>query len=62
MGKKLEPEKSNALLKLLTDAEEYYMVNKEEAYEMAKSENIELATLTVMANALMNMDEFIVKN
>ncbi|MFT7032535.1 MAG: hypothetical protein ACJA2S_001035 [Cyclobacteriaceae bacterium] len=62
MGKKAEPEKSSTLLKLLIEAEEYYKDNKEEAFEMAKTENVELATLTVMANALMNMDEFIVKN
>jgi hypothetical protein len=62
MGKPAEPDKTRALLKLLTETEKYYQDNKEEAHEMAKSENIELATLTVMANALMNMDEFIVKN
>ena len=62
MGKQVEPEKSSTLLKLLIEAEEYYKDNKEEAFEMAKTENVELATLTVMANALMNMDEFIVKN
>jgi hypothetical protein len=62
MGKPAEPNKAKALLKLLTETEKYYRDNKEEAHEMAKSENLELATLTVMANALMNMDEFIVKN
>lgn len=62
MGKNIEPKKSSTLIKLLNDTEEYYKEHQEEAFEMAKSDNVELATLTVMANAMMNMDEFIVKN
>ena len=62
MGKMPVPEKSEILIKLLDDTEKYYQEHKDEAYELAKSENLELASLTVMANALMNMDEFIVKN
>ena len=62
MGKMPGPEKTNILIRLLEETEAYYQENEEEAYELTKSENQELATLTVMANALMNMDEFIVKN
>jgi len=57
-----ESDKSDILVKLLNDTEAYYKDHEQEAYELAKSENLELASLTVMANALMNMDEFIVKN
>jgi len=62
MGKMPESDKSDILVKLLNETEAYYKDHEEEAYELAKSENLELASLTVMANALMNMDEFIVKN
>lgn len=62
MGKMPGPEKTNILMKLLEETEAYYRENEQEAYELTKSDNPELATLTVMANALMNMDEFIVKN
>ncbi|MDN5213407.1 DUF1553 domain-containing protein [Fulvivirgaceae bacterium BMA12] len=62
MGKMPTTEKAEILIKLLDDTETYYQEHQEEAFELAKSENLELASLTVMANALMNMDEFIVKN
>ncbi|MDA0194474.1 MAG: DUF1553 domain-containing protein [Bacteroidetes bacterium] len=62
MGKIPETDKSDILVKLLEETEAYYRDHEEEAYELAKSDDLELASLTVMANALMNMDEFIVKN
>ena len=62
MGKFPQPKKSSALMRLLSESEEYYKQNEKEAYALSKSDNIEMASLTVLANALMNMDEFIVKN
>ncbi|MEQ6121764.1 DUF1553 domain-containing protein [Reichenbachiella sp. MALMAid0571] len=62
MGKLPDPSKTDILVKLLDNTEEYYSEHVEEAREIAKSDSLELASLTVMANALMNMDEFIVKN
>lgn len=62
MGKKPDTTKADILVNLLIDTQEYYGQHTDEAYELAKEENIELASLTVVANALMNMDEFIVKN
>lgn len=62
MGKKPDTAKTEILVNLLQDTNEYYGQHTEEAYELAKEENVELASLTVVANALMNMDEFIVKN
>ena len=62
MGKKISVEKSEILSNLLDETEAYYLEHKDEAFELIKSENLELASLTVMVNALMNMDEFLVKN
>ena len=62
MGKLPDSSKTKILIKLLDNTEQYYSEHIEEAKEMAKSDSLELASLTVMANALMNMDEFIVKN
>ena len=62
MGKKISEEKSKILSNLLEETEAYYIDNEEEAFELIKSENLELASLTVVVNALMNMDEFLVKN
>ncbi|MFY0598691.1 MAG: DUF1553 domain-containing protein [Cyclobacteriaceae bacterium] len=62
MGKSPNSEKTDILLSLFDKTSEYYEANKREAYEIAKAENLELASLTVVVNALMNMDEFTVKN
>lgn len=62
MGKKISAEKSEILTNLLEETEAYYLGHKDEAFELIKSKNLELASLTVMVNALMNMDEFLVKN
>ena len=62
MGKMPTAGKTDILINLLEETEGYYKENEAEAYKLTGSEDLELATLTVMANALMNMDEFIVKN
>ncbi len=62
MGKSPDPGKVDVLVNLLNETEQYYSENVEEAEKLVQEENPELASLTVMANALMNMDEFIVKN
>ena len=62
MGKMPNSQKSQILEKLLEDTEKYYKEHKEEAYTLVESSDFELASLIVMSNTLMNMDEFIVKN
>ncbi len=62
MGKSISEEKSKILMTLLNETEAYYADHKEEVHALIKSNNTELATLTVMMNSLMNMDEFLVKN
>lgn len=62
MGKTITPQKSEVLMKLLNDTSSYYEVHNEEAEQLVNSDNIELASLTIMMNVLMNMDEFIVKS
>ena len=62
VGKPPEIEKLDILESLLDQSKEYYSEHKQEAYELAKSRNIELASLTLMVNSLMNLDEFIMKN
>jgi len=62
MGKEITTEKASVLAKLFSDTSLYYEKHMEEAYELAKTDRLELASLTVMVNVLMNMDEFIVKN
>jgi len=47
---------------LLGVTDEYYAKILDEALDLSKSDNLEWAPLTVMVNALMNLDEFIVKN
>ncbi|MBJ6369134.1 DUF1553 domain-containing protein [Snuella sedimenti] len=62
IGKKISPDKMEILVKLLEDTKAYYQTHKEEAYQLVKTDNLELASLTIMMNVLMNMDEFIVKS
>ncbi len=62
MGKKISKEKSEILTHLLDDTEAYYSEHKDEAFELIQSDDLELASLTVMVNTMMNMDEFLVKN
>lgn len=62
MGKQPDAEKVKILLNMLDRARKHYVEYTEEAYHLAKTENMDLAVFTVMANALMNMDEFLVKN
>tara|TARA_R110002049_G_scaffold37208_1_gene117448 strand:- start:14682 stop:17222 length:2541 start_codon:yes stop_codon:yes gene_type:complete len=62
MGKKITSNKAKVLKNLLAETKSYYESNKDEAYQLVKSDNLELASLTVIMNTLMNMDEFIVKN
>ncbi|MCL6293867.1 DUF1553 domain-containing protein [Jejuia spongiicola] len=62
MGKSISTEKSDILYDLLSETEAYYLKHQEEAFQLIKSDDLELASLTVMVNTLMNMDEFLVKN
>ncbi len=61
MGKKPSAQKADVLQQLYQETKQYFEENKEEAFEIAASQNIDLAVFTIVANSLMNMDEFIVK-
>ncbi|MFY0654022.1 MAG: PSD1 domain-containing protein [Cyclobacteriaceae bacterium] len=62
MGKNIGTGKMRILMQTFEKSMKYFIENKREAYQLTKSENVELASLMVMTNILMNMDEFIVKN
>lgn len=54
----------NTLVQLYEDTKQHYAQDVDAAVQMAgaqSSDAIELATLTIVANAVMNLDEFIVK-
>nr|WKN34158.1 DUF1553 domain-containing protein [Tunicatimonas sp. TK19036] len=57
----IEPEKLEKLAALYEEAEQYYRENPDEVVKMAGEEDAELAALTVVANAIMNLDEFVTK-
>jgi len=61
MGKSPSKEKMAVIEELYKETQEYYIENPEEVLNMLASEDRELAVLTVVANSLMNMDEFITK-
>jgi phospholipase C len=58
-----EPEVADAtaLLRLYNESLVYYHTSPAEAEELVGSTNAELAALTVVVNALFNLDEFISK-
>lgn len=62
MGKAPSAKQMEVLERLYQETKQYYTENQAEAFEIALSENIELAVYTIVANSLMNMDEFIVKS
>lgn len=61
MGKRPTQERVGVLQRLYLETKQYYEANKEEAFVLAQPESIEQAVFTVVANSLMNMDEFIVR-
>ncbi|MFY0650794.1 MAG: DUF1553 domain-containing protein [Cyclobacteriaceae bacterium] len=62
MGKKPKEDKVKILTDLAEETLAYYKGHPEETKELAMANDPELASYTVVANALLNMDEFIVKN
>ena len=59
MGKAPSKEKVGVLQKLYTDTKDYYLQNQKELIKFMGSAELELAIFTIIANSLMNMDEFI---
>ncbi|MEQ9443445.1 MAG: DUF1553 domain-containing protein [Cyclobacteriaceae bacterium] len=57
----IETEKLEKLETLYQEAKQYYQENPEEVVEMAGEEDVALAALTVVANAILNLDEFVTK-
>ena len=61
-GKPPSEKKLEILQTLYEETTTYYQSHLEEAFEIAQSKQVELAVLTVVANSLMNLDEFVVKS
>ncbi len=57
----IEPKKLEQLKTLYVEAQQYYQENPEEVIKMAGGEDAELAALAVVANAILNLDEFVTK-
>lgn len=62
MGWQPTPEKLTVLKTLYQETKEYYRVHEDEVAAIALSDDLELAVFTIVANSLMNMDEFLNKN
>ncbi|MBX2841951.1 MAG: DUF1553 domain-containing protein [Flammeovirgaceae bacterium] len=60
--KPLSVEKSKILENLFHETYQYYEENEEEAKVVTGTDDIQLATLIIVANSLMNLDEVIVKS
>lgn len=58
----INQDKLKGLQLLYTDALHYFQENPEDAEALICKRDIKLATLTVVANAIMNLDEFITKS
>ena len=57
----IAPEKLDALHALYEEATQYYQEHPEEVPKLVGEEDTELAALTVVASAMMNLDEFVTK-
>ncbi len=62
IGKPISSEKRSTLKKLYNKTKKYYSEKPMEVRSLTKTNNIDLACFTIVANALMNLDEFLVKN
>lgn len=62
MLREADPERLRLLSELYDDTRLYFEENREAAETLTGSEDTELATLTVVANAIMNLDEFLSKS
>jgi len=64
MAKEISAKKREALLQLYQESMDFYQNNPEETIKMAGEDekNQQLAALAVVANAMMNLDEFVTKS
>ncbi len=62
MGKSPSDEKIEVLKGLYSEVKKYYTMNPDQSAEVTESDNTELTVFTIVANSLMNMDEFIMKS
>ncbi|MEM8967869.1 MAG: hypothetical protein AAGE93_15730 [Bacteroidota bacterium] len=53
--------KLDQLETLYQEAQQYYRENPEEITKMAGNDDADLAALTVVANVILNLDEFVTK-
>ena len=61
LSQDIAPEKLTALRTLYDEAAQYYQAHPEEVPKMVGEENADLAAMTIVASAIMNLDEFVTK-
>lgn len=62
MGRGIDPNKLGDLRRLLQQTQAYFETQPEAVCQLVGEENRELAIYTVVANAVMNLDEFLMKS
>jgi hypothetical protein len=62
MFRDIQPEKLEVLTSLYLDARQHFEENNEAIRELTGETDLQLAALTVAANAIMNLDEFLTKS
>ncbi|SMO78868.1 DUF1553 domain-containing protein [Fodinibius sediminis] len=62
MMRDIDPAKLKALKTLYSDTKVHFQQHPKEAKELTGKSNLQLATLTVVSSAIMNLDEFITKS
>lgn len=58
----IDPEKLEVMKELYLDAKDHFEENSDAAREFTGEDDLQLAALTVVANAIMNLDEFLTKS
>ena len=61
LGRNATQEEIDVLEKLYTETKKYYSENSDELSRLMPTMDLELGVYTIMANSLMNMDEFITR-
>jgi hypothetical protein len=62
MFREIEVEKLNELKSLYQQTKDHFREHPQEVEELTGKKDVELATLTIVSNAIMNLDEFLTKS